>query len=189
MKPLHHNIENYTKVVAYRRVSTKKQEKGFESQKLLIEDYAKEYGLIIDEWFEDFGVSANKVPIYKRPGYMAMEECIEHEYWSGGKDGPKPRVLVLLTSIDRLMRQNPEEDFITVQAYCGTYAQIIAVETGVNLTDVFKERVELVKRLVQEKIQKNMSQDTLSKVKKEIMKVIADYDFRWSEPCRVNLYN
>lgn len=78
-KKLHHDIDNNTKIFGYCRTSTTRQKNGLGAQKLLIEAYAKQHGLVIDGWFEDFAVSTNKVPIYERKGYMEMENRLNEE--------------------------------------------------------------------------------------------------------------
>lgn len=172
-KKIHHDINSNVKVFAYRRVSSKGQKGGFRSQKSLIEAYAKQHGLVIDEWFEDFAVSANKVPITKRNGYMAMDERCEDVFYSSScpkdENGERIKPLVLVSSIDRLMRR-VSDDWSVLTTATG-FCQIIFIEAGVNFNDKINEMMDLCRNATQENIE-------LVKTKIELLQL------RLTEPCR-----
>ena len=143
MDKLHHDINENTKVFAYVRTSTTRQQSGFESQKALIEEYCREHNLTVDEWFEDFGVSANRIPIYEREGYMSMENKVD-SLWSADIN---KRPLVIICNIDRLMRTLYDDDYLTIFSLCHNHAQVISLEEHRNLTDEFIWMVSKIKEL------------------------------------------
>ena len=69
----------FMSVVGYVRLSRDENKKNYssiENQKMIIENYAKENGMHIDEWFEDDGVSGFSL---ERPAFSQIVDRIEKD--------------------------------------------------------------------------------------------------------------